>query len=61
MHRSRFGANALAPLLRLLRSLTLSIPRQVIEADDDGVVSPEEYIIFNLKKMDKVDQEASTL
>jgi potassium channel subfamily K len=34
---------------------------EVIEADDDGVVSPEEYIIFNLKKMGKVDEDTITL
>ena len=30
---------------------------EVIEADDDGTVSPEEFILFNLKKMGKVDDE----
>ena len=30
---------------------------EVIEADNDGTVSPEEYIIHNLKKMGKVDDE----
>jgi len=34
---------------------------EVIAADDDGVVSPEEYIIHNLKKMDKVDDETIQL
>lgn len=29
----------------------------VIEADDDGIVSPEEYVIFNLKQMGKVDED----
>lgn len=29
----------------------------VIEADDDGIVSPEEYVIFNLKMMGKVDED----
>ena len=27
----------------------------MIEQDDDGTVSPEEYILFNLRKMGKVD------
>ena len=31
--------------------------REVILQDNDGTVSPEEYIIFNLKKMGKVDDE----
>ena len=34
---------------------------EVIEADDDGIVSPEEYIIFNLKKMGKVDEDTIVL
>ena len=34
---------------------------EVIEQDDDGTVSPEEYIIFNLKKMGKVDDETIEL
>ena len=34
---------------------------EVVEADDDGVVSPEEYIIFNLKKMGKVDEDTIVL
>lgn len=29
--------------------------------DDDGTVTPEEYIIFNLKKMGKVDDETLAL
>ena len=29
--------------------------------DNDGTVSPEEYIIFNLKKMGKVDEETLLL
>ena len=32
----------------------LSELEAVIEADDDGIVSPEEYVIFNLKQMGKV-------
>merc|ERR1711869_69274 len=34
---------------------------KVIEADDNGIVSPEEYIIFNLKQMGKVDEDTVTL
>jgi hypothetical protein len=34
---------------------------EVIEQDNDGVVSPEEYVIFNLKKMNKVDDETLSL
>jgi len=34
---------------------------EVVEKDDDGKVSPEEYIIFNLKKMGKVDDETLAL
>ena len=34
---------------------------QVIEQDDDGTVSPEEYVIFSLKKMGKVDDETLEL
>lgn len=34
---------------------------KVIEQDDDGTVSPEEYIIFNLKKMGKVDDDTIDL
>ena len=33
----------------------------VIEADDDGIVSPEEYVIFNLKQMGKVDEDTVSL
>lgn len=33
----------------------------VIEQDDDGVVSPEEYVIFNLKQMGKVDEDTVQL
>ena len=29
----------------------LSELEAVIDADDDGIVSPEEYVIFNLKQM----------
>ena len=32
----------------------LSELKEVIDQDDDGTVTPEEYIIFNLKKMGKV-------
>mmetsp|Transcript_70940 Transcript_70940/g.171341 ORF Transcript_70940/g.171341 Transcript_70940/m.171341 type:complete len:472 (+) Transcript_70940:87-1502(+) len=35
----------------------LSELEAVIEADDDGIVSPEEYVIFNLKQMGKVDED----
>ena len=35
--------------------------KEVIEQDDDGTVTPEEYIIFNLKKMGKVDEETLLL
>jgi len=35
--------------------------QEVIEQDDDGVVSPEEYIIFNLLKMGKVDSDTLSL
>jgi len=34
---------------------------EVIEQDDDGNVTPEEYILFNLKKMGKVDDETLAL
>jgi len=34
---------------------------EVIEADADGIVSPEEYIIFSLRKMGKVDGDTITL
>ena len=33
----------------------------VIEQDDDGIVSPEEYVIFNLKAMGKVDEDTVQL
>ena len=33
----------------------------VIEQDDDGIVSPEEYVIFNLKQMGKVDEDTVQL
>ena len=35
----------------------LSELEAVIDADDDGIVSPEEYVIFNLKQMGKVDED----
>jgi len=35
--------------------------QEVIEQDDDGKVTPEEYIIFNLKKMGKIDDETLDL
>jgi len=35
----------------------LSELEAVIAADDDGIVSPEEYVIFNLKQMGKVDED----
>lgn len=35
--------------------------KEVIDQDDDGTVTPEEYIIFNLKKMGKVDDETLAL
>ena len=34
---------------------------EVIDADDDGIVSMEEYILFNLKKMGKVDDDTIAL
>jgi len=34
---------------------------EVIEQDDDGKVTTEEYIIFNLKKMGKVDEDTISL
>ena len=34
---------------------------EVIEQDDDGKVTTEEYIIFNLKKMGKVDEDTINL
>lgn len=34
---------------------------EVIEQDDDGTVTPEEYVIFSLKKMGKVDDDTITL
>lgn len=34
---------------------------KVIEADDNGVVSPEEYILFNLKQMGKIDDDTVSL
>eukprot|EP00900_Chrysochromulina_parva_P001797 jgi/Chrpa1/11618/Chrysochromulina_OHIO_Genome00004283-RA len=34
---------------------------EVIEQDDDGKVTTEEYIIFNLKKMGKVDDDTISL
>ena len=34
---------------------------EVIEADDDGTVSESEYILFNLRKMGKVDMDTITL
>merc|ERR1712205_128010 len=34
---------------------------KVIEADDNGVVSPEEYILFNLKQMGKIDEDTVSL
>ena len=33
----------------------------VIEADDNGIVTPEEYILFNLKQMGKVDDDTVNL
>jgi len=35
--------------------------QEVIDADDDGTVSPTEYVIFNLKKMGKVDDDTVDL
>ena len=34
---------------------------EVIDQDEDGTVSPEEYILFNLQKMGKVDKETLSL
>jgi len=34
---------------------------EVIQADDDGTVTPEEYVLYNLKKMGKVDQSTIDL
>ena len=34
---------------------------EVIEADDDGTVSESEYILFNLRKMGKVDMDTIIL
>ena len=34
---------------------------EVIEQDNDGTVTPEEYVIFSLKKMGKVDEETLAL
>ena len=34
---------------------------EVIDADDDGIVSEPEYILFNLKKMGKVDSDTLAL
>ena len=34
---------------------------EVIDQDEDGTVSPEEYILFNLKKMGKVDDDTIAL
>jgi hypothetical protein len=39
----------------------LSELNEVIAQDDDGIVTPEEFIIFNLKKMGKVDDETIAL
>ena len=33
----------------------------VIEQDDNGIVTPEEYILFNLKQMGKVDNDTVNL
>ena len=30
---------------------------EVIKAHDSGVVSPQEYILFNLKQMGKIDED----
>ena len=38
-------------------STMLAELQEVIDADEDGTVSSEEYVIFCLKKMNKVDQE----
>lgn len=42
----------------LMRLIELN---EVIEADDDGTVSESEYILFNLRKMGKVDMDTITL
>lgn len=34
---------------------------EVIAADDNGVVTPEEYILFNLKQMGKIDDDTVNL
>jgi len=53
-HSQRLGADK--TLKQRLAEL-----KEVIAQDDDGTVSPEEYIIFNLKKMGKVDEETLLL
>jgi len=35
--------------------------KEVIAADDNGTVDPSEYVLFNLKKMGKVDQDTVDL
>ena len=50
----RFGADK--TLLQRLEELA-----EVLAADDDGTCSEAEYLLFNLKKMGKVDEETLAL